>query len=422
MMKKTEKEKFGFASFGHIWGLKGNTYEVKDELKAMGFHFSKTFLWTIASEEEPKNLPKGLTPFKIEWSKISYISPTDGKEHFCSDAEIKAYLDTLRYDTDETSAFVEGEIGVRYDFDVKVISVREINSAYGTSFLHEFETTDGKTLTWFTQSLKQGFEEDEEAHIRGTIKEFKTFRGKKQTVLSRVMRAKNQPVLPNSEFKGLKQGLIGTKVNHLLILEPVRLKTGRVGYKCQCDCGNIVEVRTDHLTNGRNLSCGKCLTDLTGKKFNHLTVLGDSGKRCHGRIVWKCRCDCGNIIEVETSHLTQNHTQSCGCLKSAGEQKIQSILTENNIPYEKEKMFETCRNPKTNNKLRFDFFVNNDYLIEFDGKQHFMTEEMGFFTKEELDNIKYRDEIKNQWCKDNNIRLIRIPYTKLDTLTLEDLI
>ena len=42
--------------------------------------------------------------------------------------------------------------------------------------------------------------------------------------------------------------------------------------------------------------------------------------------------------------------------------------------------------------------------------------------EKDFEKTKYRDSYKNQWCKENNISLIRIPYTKLKTLTIEDLI
>jgi very-short-patch-repair endonuclease len=69
---------------------------------------------------------------------------------------------------------------------------------------------------------------------------------------------------------------------------------------------------------------------------------------------------------------------------------------------------------------KFDFFVNEKYIIEFDGIQHF--ESVLFFKNNDYLTIKTRDDIKTQWCKENGIPLIRIPYTKLDTLTIEDLI
>ena len=42
------------------------------------------------------------------------------------------------------------------------------------------------------------------------------------------------------------------------------------------------------------------------------------------------------------------------------------LLTENNIPFIQEKKFDSCISPK-GNPLRFDFYVNNKYLIEYDG-------------------------------------------------------
>ena len=41
---------------------------------------------------------------------------------------------------------------------------------------------------------------------------------------------------------------------------------------------------------------------------------------------WKCQCDCGNITSVRTEHLSQGHIKSCGCLKSVGESNIANIL------------------------------------------------------------------------------------------------
>ena len=56
--------------------------------------------------------------------------------------------------------------------------------------------------------------------------------------------------------------------------------------------------------------------DLTGMRFGRLVVLCDDGTRDkHGSIMWKCRCDCGNIKYVRTSNLINKKTLSCGCLK-----------------------------------------------------------------------------------------------------------
>ena len=60
------------------------------------------------------------------------------------------------------------------------------------------------------------------------------------------------------------------------------------------------------------------------------------------------------------------------------------------------------------------------YLIEFDGIQHFDESKSNFYGKSS--EIKERDQYKNQWCEDNNIPLIRIPYTHLPKLELKDLL
>ena len=59
---------------------------------------------------------------------------------------------------------------------------------------------------------------------------------------------------------------------------------------------------------------------------------------------------------------------SCGCMKSKGESLIIKILQAHNIKYEKEKVFEVNNNGEY---YRFDFYINDSYLIEYDGIQHF---------------------------------------------------
>lgn len=53
--------------------------------------------------------------------------------------------------------------------------------------------------------------------------------------------------------------------------------------------------------------------DLTGKKFNRLTVLGLGERNSCNQLQWKCKCECGNIIFATTTYLKTGHTKSCGC-------------------------------------------------------------------------------------------------------------
>lgn len=56
-------------------------------------------------------------------------------------------------------------------------------------------------------------------------------------------------------------------------------------------------------------------TDLTGKKFNKLTVVKISGKARNGMVKWLCNCECGNETSYTYDHLTRskNPVKSCGC-------------------------------------------------------------------------------------------------------------
>lgn len=58
------------------------------------------------------------------------------------------------------------------------------------------------------------------------------------------------------------------------------------------------------------------MKNLTNKKFGKLTVLEKTGNRKCGCIIWKCKCDCENFVEVIGSSLTRGNTKSCGCLVS----------------------------------------------------------------------------------------------------------
>lgn len=103
------------------------------------------------------------------------------------------------------------------------------------------------------------------------------------------------------------------------------------------------------------------------------------------------------------------------CKESKGEKSIADILNSLNIKHTSQKRFEECKYKKT---LPFDFYINNKkskLLIEFDGIQHFKPIEV-FGGKEALKDTQLRDKIKNNYAKENNIPLLRIPYTEQNNI------
>lgn len=97
------------------------------------------------------------------------------------------------------------------------------------------------------------------------------------------------------------------------------------------------------------------------------------------------------------------------CKSSKGEKSITSILESFNIEYERQKKFNGCR---YKNKLKFDFFIQSlNICIEYNGRQHY--EPNDFFGGEKsFKKQLIRDNIKKEYCENNNIKLIIIRYNE----------
>lgn len=225
------------------------------------------------------------------------------------------------------------------------------------------------------------------------------------------------------------KAIIGKTFGQLQVIERDQSRPSNVHYKCKClNCGTEISVLKADLISGKIKDCG-CLDerklryeDLTGQKFGKLTALYYVGRKdkANKRAYWMCQCECGNQKEISADSLKRGYTLSCGCLKqSHGEYKIEQLLIQNNIPYQKECAVFQYENGKYG---RFDFYVNQKYFIEFDGEQHIKSNNRWWNTPELVEQYQKRDAEKNKWCKENNIPLIRIPYAHLNDICLNDLL
>ena len=154
------------------------------------------------------------------------------------------------------------------------------------------------------------------------------------------------------------------------------------------------------------------------RKKNGIEYLNELAKKNNGvclsisyqtiihKYEWKCQN--GHTWFASAKHV-KNGTWCPMCNKeSNGEKEISRILNELNVNYIREYLFSDCRGKKQ--PLRFDFYLP-DYncCIEYDGEQHFIHRETGIF-ENKLEKIKESEIIKTNYCKENNIKLIRIPY------------
>lgn len=125
-----------------------------------------------------------------------------------------------------------------------------------------------------------------------------------------------------------KLDLTNQRFGKLIALAPTR-KNGRTAWRCKCDCGNEIDVFTFCLRNGNTSSCGCNQTnqvkDELNKRYGKLTVIDYVGINNH-HAEWKCRCDCGNVIIAKGDLLRNGSVTSCGCNK---------IIDETNNKYGK---------------------------------------------------------------------------------------
>ena len=122
-----------------------------------------------------------------------------------------------------------------------------------------------------------------------------------------------------SKRKGQKTNITGNRYGRLVVIEPAEAHrrtngTLRRHWKCRCDCGNTVNVAEDNLLFGHTRSCG-CMkrTGLKKQIFGYLTVIS---KKKNSRD-WICKCICGNMITVSQDDLFWGTITSCGCKKKS---------------------------------------------------------------------------------------------------------
>lgn len=224
-----------------------------------------------------------------------------------------------------------------------------------------------------------------------------------------------------------KLDLLGQKYGRLEVVAPAPSQKGSGAWLCRCECGNQKIVLTRSLRSGNTTSCG-CLhkeitsknfsKNITNQRFGSLIAIEPTSDRKHGSIVWKCKCDCGNIHFTTAELLLAGKTQSCGCVHSRGNQKVQQILQNNNIPFIKEYPIRI-----NNTNYYFDFaIVQNEKIIcfiEYDGILHFEQDQYhGWNNQYNWEKTHKNDEIKNKYAEEKQIPLIRIPYFDYDKLDI----
>lgn len=220
--------------------------------------------------------------------------------------------------------------------------------------------------------------------------------------------------LKNDEFIQKSNFIHGDKYDYSL----VNYKDSKTKVKIICKKHGVFEQKPNYHLNGQG--CARCFNtfkltttdfiikskEIHDNKYNYTLV-----NYINSKIKVKIICPIHGVFEqMPNCHTTQK--QGCPlCKESKGERIIRQFLLKNNIIFIKQKTFSKCLSDK-NKKLKFDFYLPDyNMCIEYDGEQHNkVVEHWGGET--DFIKRKIRDNIKNEYCLKNNIRLIRINYNE----------
>jgi len=179
----------------------------------------------------------------------------------------------------------------------------------------------------------------------------------------------------------------------------------------------------------KKTGCPKCKTEynsknkkLNSKIFKNKCIKIHGNKYDYSKSIYlntKTKVDIickkhGMFQQTPNNHITKK--QGCPkCKNSKGELYIEIFLTKHNIIYETQKIFKNCLSEK-NKHLKFDFYLSDyNICIEYDGEQHFKPIKYWGGLKK-YKSVIYNDYIKNIFCENNNIELLRIYYFDFDNI------
>lgn len=197
-------------------------------------------------------------------------------------------------------------------------------------------------------------------------------------------------------------------------------QTTKTKIKCKCTvCGHYWKAKPSHLLDGHG--CPRCKAIKTGERCvkTHEQFMNDLSKMNpqieilgHYKTAikkLKCKCKKDGHEWGATPNSLLNGYGCPKCSESKGERQIAGILDALKIAFTREHRFDNCKHKY---RLSFDFFLPEyNCCIEYDGIQHFEPIDK-FGGLNGLKGNQKRDKIKDLYCQENNINLIRIPYTE----------
>ena len=208
-----------------------------------------------------------------------------------------------------------------------------------------------------------------------------------------------------------------------VLLSKTYKNSGQV-LETMCPNGHIHKTTLANFQKGQR--CGKCY----GKNIKYTyeqvkeifskegcELLSTSYENCKQKLKYKCPNGHNHEITLDKFINKKDRCPYCNIVYK-GEEAIRIFLEKNQIEYKAQYFFNDCRDTLA---LRFDFFIPSlNLCIEYDGIGHFKPINYNGIDDEKaikgFEKGKLHDKIKDDYCKENNINLLRIPYWEINNI------
>lgn len=228
---------------------------------------------------------------------------------------------------------------------------------------------------------------------------------------------------PASDLRGMVFG-------DLTVLRPAEehSPSGAGLWTCRCACGNSLDLPGRLLTQGKRTHCG-CKSNrgrpmnIAGQRFHRLTALTMLPQRDpSGNVMWRCQCDCGNIVDVSYNSLVYSNQKSCGCQKKEHDKKLGDYLIH--VAGTSVEQLKSKKLPSDNTTgVKGVYLVHGRYMakIVFQKKQYFLgtysTLQQAAQARQEAEELlfdavadhyqkwKHRADDDPQWAQNNPIQV-----------------
>lgn len=207
-------------------------------------------------------------------------------------------------------------------------------------------------------------------------------------------------------------------------------KNGGVWWTCRCSCGELYDCPASLLITGRRSRCSSnaheknyAFADIAGRRFHRLTALYPLKERDPKKsVIWHCKCDCGNEVDVPYNNLVYCNMRSCGCQKKEHDKKLGTFLTH--VAGTSLDMLKSQKIPANNTTgAKGVYFIKGKWVakIVFQKKQYYLgnytsfedavqarkdAEEMiNTGTVEHYTRWREKADADPAWAQDNPIRI-----------------